>query len=119
MGGKGMRRGTALIEALVATALLGIVGTSLLLLLGQAHQTLRVVGRAEAVVDSASAELDGLVVLDRDAVLQRVGWTIRGGLALHVEQVTSSLFDVGIARQPGGAALLRTTLYRPRLDDAR
>jgi Tfp pilus assembly protein PilV len=114
-----VRRGSALIEALLSLVLLGTVGTSLLSVLVQTRQTMQSAQRTEAAIDSADAELERMVLYDRDALLDRLGWTTDRGLALHVEETASALFDVTIAREPGFPALLTTTLYRPDSADAR
>lgn len=113
------RSGTALIEALVSLVLLGTTGASLLLLLGQARETMRKVHAVELATDSASAALDRMVLFDRRALLGRVGWTLDRGQAVHIEERSRGLFDVAIAPQPGLPAILSTMLYRPDTTDAR
>ena len=113
------RHGAALIEALVSLVLLGTVGTSLLMLLGQTRQTLHAVRATELATDSADLELQRLVVHDRDALVRRIGWTVEHGLALHIEQTSRSVFTVAVSREAGLPPLLETTLYRPDSIDAR
>ncbi|HEY4303835.1 MAG TPA: hypothetical protein VGM82_05180 [Gemmatimonadaceae bacterium] len=113
------RRGTALIEALIALVLLGIAGTSVIMVVGQTHNTLRDALNTEQVIDSASAELDEMVLLTRSDLVRRIGWTVRDGFATHIEQITPSLYDVDVARAPGRLPFLRTTLYRSDTSDAR
>ena len=103
----------ALIEALIGLVLLGTVGTSLLMLMGQTRASIHSVRATELAIDSASATLDGMVTENRAGLVRRVGWTLAAGFAVHVEQVAPSLFDVEVAHDPGGRPLLATTLYRP------
>lgn len=110
------RRGMALIEALIGLVLLGTVGASLLMLLGQTRASIHAMRTTEEVTDSASAALEQMVTENRAGLLRRVGWTLTGNFALHVELVAPSLFDVEIARVPGERPLVSTTLYR--LDSA-
>jgi type II secretory pathway pseudopilin PulG len=116
---RGQRRGMALIEAIIGLVLLGTVGTSLLMLLGQGRASIRTMRATEEDIDGASAALEGLVVDNRDDLSRRVGWTVAGKLALHVEEVAPSLFDVAVTRIPGGQPLLATTLYRRDSADVR
>jgi len=113
-----LRYGAALIEALVSLVLLGTVGTSLLMLLGQTRQTLRTVRATELATDSADLELQRMVVHDRNALMARIGWTVEHGLAVHVEQTARSVFAVEVSREAGLPPLLGTTLYRPDSIDA-
>jgi hypothetical protein len=113
------RAGSALIEALLSLVLLGTVGTSLLMTLGQARETLRSTSASEATIDSASAELERMVPFDRTALADHIGWTVGHGFAVHVEQRSRVLFDVAVSREPGRPPLLATSLYRPDSADAR
>lgn len=54
-----------------------------------------------------------MVLLDRSALLDRVGWGIDHRLAVHLEQRSQSVFDVAISREPGLPPLLAASLYRP------
>ncbi len=107
------RRGAALVEVLIGLVILGTAGTALLTALGQTRHTMRNVRATERQLDSASAELDRLVLLDRDELRQRQGWTIRGSWSIRVTLSSTVLFDVAVARTPESRPLLETTLYRP------
>jgi Tfp pilus assembly protein PilV len=113
------RRGAALIEALLSLVLLGTAGASLLMLLGQTRETMHSARATELLIDSASAELERMVSFRRDALIEQVGWTISHHVAVHVEQPSPALFDVTVARAPGRAPLVETTLYRPDSSDDR
>jgi Tfp pilus assembly protein PilV len=113
------RRGVALIETLLSVVLLGTIGTSLLMLLGQTRASIHSTQATEQTIDSASDALDRMVVEDHETLVRRVGWTTSGDFALHVEQISSSLFEVEIARRPGDPPLLSTTFYRIDSTDAR
>jgi type II secretory pathway pseudopilin PulG len=115
----GDRRGMALIETLLSIVLLGTTGASMLVLLGQTRASIHSMQATEQTTDSASDVLERLVLEDRDALMRRVGWMVAGSFALRVERVSPSLFDVDVAREPGGAPVLSTTLYRADSTDAR
>jgi len=106
------RQGAALIEAMLSLILLGTVGTSLLMLLGQTRETLRSAKASEAAMDSSSMALDRLVLCGRQGLTERVGWTTEVGLAVHIEQTSPFLFDVAVSRAAGAPPLLATTVYR-------
>jgi type II secretory pathway component PulJ len=108
-----VRRGSALIEVLIALVILATTGTGLVTFLGQTAHTLRHVRDEERLTRLASAQLDRLVLWDHAAFMARLGRSSFGGCTVVVQQVTPDLFDVTIAASDSGAVLLRTTAYRP------
>ena len=108
-----IRRGSALIEVLIALVVLATVGTGLVTFLGQTAHTLRHVRDEERLTRLASAQLDRLVLWDRAAFVGRLGRTSIGGWTVVVQQATPDLFEVTIAANDTDAVLLRTTAYRP------
>ena len=112
------RRGEVLLEVLVAAVLLATAGIALLGVLGQTARTLHDVTITERSTQRAADELDGLVTLDRAAVLARLGLSERHGWFVDVSQISVALFDVSIAETDTSRPLLRTTLYRPDSIDA-
>lgn len=113
------RRGAALVEVLIGAVILAAAGTALVTLLGQTRHTMRSVRDLERQIDSASVELDRLVVLDRAALAAREGWTQRGAWSVRVTRVSPTLFDVAVATETGGLPVLETTVYRPDTTNAR
>ena len=118
MRGSRSPRGSALIEALVALMLLAIAGTGLVTLLGQTAHSMQSTRETERTTRRASAELDRLALLDRTSLAASVGRQALRGWTLDITQRTVDLFDVRIAESDTSAPLLRTTIYRPRLDSA-
>jgi Tfp pilus assembly protein PilV len=112
------RRGSALIEVLIALVLLAIAGTGLVTLLGQTGHSMRSTLEAERTTRRAAAELDRLSLLDGHELLALVGQRQSHGWAIDITASAPGLFDVRIAESDTSAALLQTTLYRPRSDSS-
>lgn len=109
-----VRRGAALIEVLVASIVLATVSTAALSWLSESIQSTRIIRQTERDVIETSEALDRLMLLPSDSLDALQGWTPRGRWSLHVTRVGDSLFDVSLARSPGGVAILSTTVYHPR-----
>ena len=112
------RRGSALVEVLIAIVLLATAGTGLVTLLGQTSRSMRTTLESERLVRRASAELDRLVLLDWTGLRALAGRSRSRGWTLDVQPVGGGLFDIAIAESDTSRALLRTTLYRPRPDSS-
>jgi Tfp pilus assembly protein PilV len=112
------RRGSALIEVLVAIVLLATAGTALITLIGQTSHAMRATLESDRLTRRASRELDRLVLLDRAALMSRAGRSRSRGWTIDVQPLGQGLFAVQIAESETTAALLRTTMYRPNLDSA-
>lgn len=107
------QRGSALLDVVIALAVLGLSGTALITLLGQTAHSVRHVRDTERQVRRASDELGRFTTYDRPALAAMIGRSIRRGWIISVEQVNPDLFDVSIADTANGARLLATTIYRP------
>jgi type II secretory pathway component PulJ len=107
------RRGSSFIEVILSLVLLAIGGTALVTLLGQTSRSIESLRDAEEETRAAGRELSALAVLDRAQLAARVGQSRAHGWSLRVVRPTANLFDVSIAATDTGAALLRTTIYRP------
>jgi hypothetical protein len=112
------RRGSALVEVLVAIVLLATAGTGLITLLGQTSHAMRATLESERLTRRASQELDRLVLLDRAALMSRSGRSRSRGWTIDVQPIRQGLFAVQITESETTAVLLRTTVYRPKLDSA-
>jgi Tfp pilus assembly protein PilV len=112
------RRGSALIEVLVAIVVLAIGGTSLITLLGQTAYSMRTTFESQRLALAASDEMNRLVIVQRSDLLARVGHRMDRGWVVDIEAAPPSLFSVGIAQSDTGAVLLHTILYRPPLDSS-
>ncbi|MGH7615915.1 MAG: type IV pilus modification PilV family protein [Gemmatimonadaceae bacterium] len=113
-----VRRGSALVEVLIAMVVLATVGTGLITLLGQTAHSMRTSLVSERLVRAASAELDRLAVLDEAALASRAGRSHPRGFTLDIRPLGDGLFDVSIAESDTTRELLRSTLYRPAQDSS-
>ena len=107
------RRGSALIEVLVALVLLAVGGVALVTLLGQTGRTMRTTRDTERRTDEASAVLRHFEAMDRAALVASIGRRDVAGLGAQIAEPTPDLFDVTVAESDTSPALLRTILYRP------
>jgi len=105
------RGGAALLEALVALALLGTVGSAAA---WSATESLRAVQRTHAreVEQRAAAQLLNAVELWPRADLDRhLGTRGEGSWRLYIERPTETVYTVTVSDSAGGV-LLQTALYR-------
>jgi hypothetical protein len=108
-----IKRGSALLDVIVALVVLGLSGVAMITLLGQTAHSMRSVRNTERQSRRASDELGRFVVYDRAQLIAMVGRSLSHGWSIEVQQATPDLFDVSIAESDTSAALLRTTIYRP------
>ena len=113
MSTKGTTRGSALLDVVIALAVLGLSGVGLVTLLGQTAHSMRNVRTTERELRRASDELGRFVMYDRSHLIAMVGKSVSHGWIIDVAQAAPSLFDVSIAATPAALPLLRTTVYRP------
>ena len=106
-------RGSALLDVVIALAVLGLSGVALITLLGQTAQSMRNVRNTERSVRQASDELGRFVVYDRTQLVSMLGRSMSHGWVVAVAPATPDLFDLAIAESDTTGPLLRTTLYRP------
>ena len=107
------RAGMALVEVLVAIVVLALSCVALLGLFGQIARSVRTTRDSRILVQSASTELDRLVVWDGVRLRASIGRTSIHGWTLDVAESSPGLFDVRIAESDSGNAVLRTVVYRP------
>jgi len=113
MHDKRKRGGSAIIDALVALAILGASGLVLLGLLGQTAKTLRGARESERAVVGASEQLNWISVQSRMTLQAMLGRTAVHGWTFNVAAESATLFDISVAESDTTRVLLRTTLYRP------
>ncbi|HEV8446136.1 MAG TPA: hypothetical protein VGQ44_04930 [Gemmatimonadaceae bacterium] len=107
------RRGSALVEVLVALVLLAVCGVAMVALLGQTSRSMRSTRDAEEETRGASRVLDRLAAMDRASLLASLGRHDVAGFSATVTETSPDLFDVAVAASDTSAVLLRTALYRP------
>jgi Tfp pilus assembly protein PilV len=110
------RSGAAIIEVLVAIVMLALTGTALITMLGQTSYSMQTTIESERLARAATVELNRIVLADRSTLVASVGRRAVRGWTIDVASISPALFDVRIAESDTGAALLRTTLYRPLSD---
>jgi prepilin-type N-terminal cleavage/methylation domain-containing protein len=106
------RRGVALLEVLVALAILGIAG---LALVEVASQSLVALDRAREVEQRVADEdrlLAAYALLNRRDLGARIGWRRVGPYDVRVDRLDFSLFRVAIGPADAGPDLV-TVIYRP------
>jgi type II secretory pathway pseudopilin PulG len=106
------RRGAALLEVLVALAILGAVGTSASALVIGAQQALRSAHRRDDEVRRASELLDAVALWSRDDLDRHLGDRPQGEWRLEVRQEWPTVYEVAL-RDSAGVPVLRTALFRP------
>jgi Tfp pilus assembly protein PilV len=107
------RRGSALIEVLVALVLLAVSGVAMVTLLGQTGRSMRSTRDMELETSAASRVLDRFAAMDRAGLLASLGRHDAGGFRADVVEASPDLFDVAVAASDTSAVLLRTVFYRP------
>jgi Tfp pilus assembly protein PilV len=107
------RRGTAIIEVLVALVVLAVAGTALVAMLGQAQASVNLTHRREHEVEPAVQLLDEVLTMSHGEIEARIGSTRRRGFSLTISASAPSLYALQVANTATGVVLLRTTLYRP------
>jgi hypothetical protein len=112
------RRGSALLDVVIALVVLGLSGLALITLLGQGAHSVRSIRDTEREVRQASDELGRLIMYDRARLIGMVGRSWSSGWSIEIVRSSRDLFDVTIAETDTSAALLRTSVYRPDTLDA-
>ncbi len=107
------RRGSALIEVLVALVLLAVSGVAMVTLLGQTGRSMRSTRDTELETRAASQILDRFAAMERGALLASLGRHAAGAFRANVSEDSPGLFEVAVAASDTSAVLLRTIFYRP------
>jgi type II secretory pathway pseudopilin PulG len=111
--------GSALLEVIVALAILGTAGVAIVAQVREsAHVTTRT-ERAEADVSEASDFLAAVALWPRADLDRHLGDRRNGPWRLVVLRPTDALYDVAIRDSTGTRTLLTTTLFRGQESDAR
>jgi prepilin-type N-terminal cleavage/methylation domain-containing protein len=111
------RRGVALLEVLVAIAVLGIAGGAIGGLIRQAMSSERLALLEERTLASADRVLIAMSLLGRSELDQRIGRHAVGEFSVEVQRPRPTLYRIAIA--PIGAPdvpLLITVVHRARVD---
>ena len=106
------RRGAVLLEALLALAVLGTVGSAAAWM---ASEAIRAVGRVheeEARVRAATRLLSAVSLWPREDLDRHLGWRAQGSWRMRIDRSHVTLYEVTLADSATGKVLLRTSLFR-------
>lgn len=107
------RAGVALLEALVALAILGSAGAALATLAVTSSDAVHRARRLDDDVERASALLEAVSLWPRADLDRHLGRRPQGEWVLDVQHPAPTLYTVAIADSGDARPLLRTALYRP------
>lgn len=108
------RRGSVLLEVLVALTIFGVSGTLLLARAGAVADAQERIVQRERELVAASSLLAEVATLERSEFVIRIGRRVHGSFIVQVDRPEAALFRVGVA--PAAAPeteLLATAVYRP------
>lgn len=115
------RGGTALLEALVALAILATVGLGILMLVTDSGRVVAHVREREGEERRASTLLDAVALWPREDLDRHLGDRRQGPFRMQLQRVTQTLYTIVISDSTEQREILRTSLYRrlPREADDR
>jgi type II secretory pathway component PulJ len=107
-------RGAALLESIVALAILATAGTGLVSALTAAIRSETDVARAEKTVQAADRVLTAMTLLTRNDLDQRLGRHEVGEFVVLVQRPQPSLYRIAVAEiSAPELEMLVTVVYRP------
>lgn len=113
-------RGAALLEVLVAVAILATAGASTIGLLGELTRHLHLAIEREREVMEATRVLTATTLLDRDDLDRRLGDRTVAGFTVNVQRPERALYRIAVRIPPAGDSafavspeLLVTVVHRP------
>ena len=107
------RPGAALLEVLVALAILSIAGVALVGVLGENLRALDRAHERDREVSAAASFLDAVSLWPREDLDRRLGWREQGPWKLRIDRPESDLYVIALADSTARREILRTVLYRP------
>jgi type II secretory pathway pseudopilin PulG len=116
--GRRRRTGAALLEAIVALAILSIAGVSLLRVAVEASHAIELSAAAEIRLREAGRLMDAASLWSRTELDQRLGERAQGAMRMRISRPTAQLYRVELMEGEGDALVLTTTLYRASRSDA-
>lgn len=106
------RKGIALIEAMIAVAIIGSIAVGWSVLSLQTTRALDVADQREREVRNASRLLARIAVHSADELDALVGRRDKDGFRLHVSRLSPGLYEVEVLRSGALEPVLGTKLYR-------
>ncbi|HOX21027.1 MAG TPA: type II secretion system protein [Gemmatimonadales bacterium] len=108
------RSGFALLEAIIALAILGTAGLSLVALIRSGLEGERRTRGEEKLMASASRVLTAMALLTREDLDRRLGTHAVGEFSVEVQRPEQALYRLAIAAADRSSTeLLVTVVYRP------
>ena len=105
------RRGSSLLEVVIALAVLGVAGIALLRLIDQAAHAVVQAERADDAVARASSFLDAVTLWSRGDLDRHLGVRVQGSWRMQLLR-DGDLYRVAILDSASRRAIVVTTLYR-------
>jgi type II secretory pathway pseudopilin PulG len=106
------RRGAALLEALVAIAVLATVGSAAAWAAAEAIRSVTRVHQEEMRVRAAARLLTAASLWSREDLDRHLGSRAQGPWRMRIDRPQPTLYEVSLTDTVTGKVLLHTTLYR-------
>jgi type II secretory pathway pseudopilin PulG len=103
----------ALLEVLVALAILGMAGSAFVGIAVQSARAMQLARDEETRMSAASDFLDKISLWDRADLDRHLGDRPEGQWRLKMNRVSPDVYDVALSDSTGARVLLVTSLYRP------
>jgi Tfp pilus assembly protein PilV len=113
------RRGAALLEAIIALAVLSISAIAVVRIASESYHALELSIELETRMERAHALLDAATLWSRSEIDQRLGDRLQGEMRMSIQRVAPALYHVTLVSAVDGTPLLETTFFRPELVDAK
>jgi prepilin-type N-terminal cleavage/methylation domain-containing protein len=111
---RGSERGVALLEVLIALALLSIAGLATVAMVDSAVRAESEMAKRENAVATASRVLTALTLLKASELTQRIGYHPLGEFIVSISRPEPALYRIALSE--AGAAtqeIVATVVYRP------
>ena len=109
------RRGVALLEVLIAIAILSLATITLTALAGQVAEAIPSVALREDQARRAGRLLSRYALLPADELERRVGRRLDGEFGVAVTRLRDTTYELSVFRPGMPGWILRTAVYRPAL----
>ena len=113
-----VRRGAALLEAIVALTILAIAGIALLRSAAESYHVIQLSAVTERRMLDASRLMDAASLWSRAEMDQRLGERTQGDMRMRITRPLPELYQVELSDADDGRLLLATSLRRERTADA-
>lgn len=107
------RRGAALLEVMIALAILAIAGLSLVAAVNENLSSIVRVRERDHALARANAFMSTVSLWPSEDLDRRLGWRTQGEWRLRIDRPVPVLYEITLADSTGRHTLLKTILYRP------